>query len=519
MSICINLMVNISKVNPEKWEKLYFKTLSILENFPIPLMSFHLEKIQDYNRYSYTNILVQNKDTPNEYWDVTGDFTSNKNGENFNLYRHLSHYKKRKKIELNDEDILWSEETSHKWYNIFGEKTQGYPYHLAILCVGILLESELKGVAYVTGDINKSDTLKIMPYLQKFTDLPLKLPVCLDAGKLWGLLEKEYHDTELVSERFETLFRGSSEEALEVEFKNLDYDSFLQKYTQKIAFYDTLYHSDTLCILFHMLKSKKNGKDFLDIVQIANTFRKNGMKPFDMESLIEVLAHLYLTISLSKKEPKFLLLNPAGRYVEISDIFSNSNMNLMGSPKFTLVDLVKSELIELFSKQTSITSEEIEIIIESREKACHEQVGEIQNFFNSFSKKMESKIPDDVKHKISADEAIFYEEAYVQKQNFRGNEIETARELGKLLKGIESIKKNEFRAFPKERLLREIYKYSYKNSLCLHHTAWTAIDEETDLNKLIYIYLLVSIKENKNKFCDSRIHILNNPHLWDYLVG
>ena len=99
MSICINLMVNISKVNPEKWEKLYFKTLSILENFPIPLMSFHLEKIQDYNRYSYTNILVQNKDTPNEYWDVTGDFTSNKNGENFNLYRHLSHYKKRKKIE------------------------------------------------------------------------------------------------------------------------------------------------------------------------------------------------------------------------------------------------------------------------------------------------------------------------------------------------------------------------------------------------------------------------------------
>lgn len=212
MGLNNHLIVNINKVNYEKWENLYFKTLSVLENFPIPLMSFHIEKVQNYNRYSYSNILVHGKDSPDEHWDVIGDFISTKRAENFCLYRRLSSYTKRKNIESADKDILWVEESkidyidsSHNGQSIFSEKTQGFPFHLAILSAAILIENELEGDAFVTGDIDREVTLKVMHNLQKFSDIPLKIPVCLDAERLWYRLDNAYQDKDLAIKRFESL--------------------------------------------------------------------------------------------------------------------------------------------------------------------------------------------------------------------------------------------------------------------------------------------------------------------------
>ncbi|MCB1194392.1 MAG: hypothetical protein KDK90_28425 [Leptospiraceae bacterium] len=532
MGLFVHLSVDFSKVNAEQWENLYFKTHSILERFPIPLLSLHVEEKLNKKRFSYSNNLIHDKDTPNEYWDIIGDFISYKKAENFRIYRNLQYYIEDRKPEGNNSDVLWANkdhlqyrDSSFYGQNIFGNKTQCFPYHLAVLAVGIILENELEGAAFVSGDIEKEVAENILPWLQKQTGTPLKLPVCFDADRLWVRIDKCYTDKDDAIERFMGLFHGYPEESLQALLKYVGYEKLIKRYAEKLSSYESLSQYGAEAIVMQVFNSRKNIQELIDFIYLANSYKKKDEKPFNFQALIKILASLFITVPLADREPLNLFSVSAGRLVDIGETFTRMFVNMKGAPKDISVFMDKQEFIDTFVKHTDMNPEEVQQIVETEEIKCYKKIEECKKVIDSVADEVEnirSHIPEELLIDISEEERYFYEEVYSQKENFVKNEKNSASILGKMLKGLldRSLDTNPdlFEKLDKERCLGLIYESSFDNGFSLRYTAWNSIDQEANLETLKYLFVLSSIDKNEKNFWDWRIHIMENPHLWSYLV-
>ncbi len=199
----------------------------------------------------------------------------------------------------------------------------------------------------------------------------------------------------------------------------------------------------------------------------------------------------------------------------------------------------KKELIELFLKNTGLTKEEIVQVIEEAEKECYKNIekckelikqeeGRIQKEEAQEIKEREDKqsekksyIPQNVINKIPEEEIYFLEQAYLQKRGFSGVEKSASnvgKGLKKLIDRITERGEDYFKLTDPNKLVKYISKYTHSNGFPLSYTAWNNIDNETDLVKLYYLLALAMVKNDELSFWRWRIHIMESPEVWDYLV-
>jgi hypothetical protein len=70
------------------------------------------------------------------------------------------------------------------WRNLFGDKTQGFPYHTLIVALGMLVENALPGTAIVYGDVSARNAEEAQRGLVSILGEKLELPVVVDAARL-----------------------------------------------------------------------------------------------------------------------------------------------------------------------------------------------------------------------------------------------------------------------------------------------------------------------------------------------
>ena len=148
MGIYVRLEVNPSRITAKQWEDFYQESLILVQRFPVPLMRLMKQETPLGTRLVWTGAIVQRQGMPDEHWVVSGDLETNLRAETFRLYR-LFERQFHRRLKLADKDVLWriDEYGSSNGDEVFGNKTQGYPYHLAILAVAILAESRFPGRA------------------------------------------------------------------------------------------------------------------------------------------------------------------------------------------------------------------------------------------------------------------------------------------------------------------------------------------------------------------------------------
>lgn len=69
-------------------------------------------------------------------------------------------------------DYDWEDSRFCHVYNIWGDKTQGKPYHMYLLAVACLIETRLGRKAFVYGDITRGQCKKAVKMANKFLDIP-----------------------------------------------------------------------------------------------------------------------------------------------------------------------------------------------------------------------------------------------------------------------------------------------------------------------------------------------------------
>jgi hypothetical protein len=195
MGIFINLVISKSVTKPE-WEEVYEETLKLIENLPLAerrKVSIHganticLEKTEEHD---FSPAL--NRGDKEIGWAADGDLESLKTAEEYFLPRDLIGYDA---VEENAGDAMlgvcsnyldydWKDERFNHIYHIWGNKTQGEPYHMYLLAVACLIEARLGAKAYVYGDITRGQCKKAVEIANEFLDKKIEMPDCCYADRL-----------------------------------------------------------------------------------------------------------------------------------------------------------------------------------------------------------------------------------------------------------------------------------------------------------------------------------------------
>lgn len=200
MGIFIHL--NISKsVTKKEWERVYEETLLLAKKLPFA------EKRSVKCNGIDTICLTPTEEHEHNYgwngektrigWNAVGDYETLHTAEDYFLPRDLV---ADNKVETDAGDALLGSVPSDilgddDWeynsvYNLWGNKTQGEPYHMYLLAIACLIEERLGEKAFVYGDITRGQCKKAVELANKHLEEPINIPERCDTERLWKRLGK-----------------------------------------------------------------------------------------------------------------------------------------------------------------------------------------------------------------------------------------------------------------------------------------------------------------------------------------
>ncbi|RKZ97376.1 MAG: hypothetical protein DRQ43_03040 [Gammaproteobacteria bacterium] len=546
MGLFIHLFVNTHNISTEQWESTYHESLELLNKFPANLIRFDTEEIDGHKRYRYTRQLIVDKETRGEKWIISGDMASDKQAESFALPRYLKDYYD----QGDDRDILWADEDSLHYVDgngldLFGNKTQGYPYHLVVLAVGILVESRFPGSAYVIGDIENEQAENMTAWVNTVLKKPVEKPVCCDAQRLFSRLDKLYRNGMYTIQRFRAVSRENDEQIFAALLQLSDRKLVLNDTEQRLGEYTSLNQLGAINIISQFLKVIPDIKQLIEIVNcIIKGSGTEKSEDFSLEKLLEVLVRNMITTEKDKREPITQLADNINRMGNINHVMGVSVMKILNfNPSYIDCYLPRGELLDIFStydldkrsgfekiineseqccneqlKEYREAIQEVEDIISQKEKQCNEQNHPTFAMVSAMGKDEQQLINlpyTSLSHakQLSVQEHYILEEVDQQRVKFK-NPLEATRHIGDNLQQL--IKENtEYLRFEtRKQGLTFIYKASIENGIVLKEHIWRLIDKEQDMDLLRTLLVLMLVADNSANFCDWRIFILEHPELW-----
>ena len=216
MGLFVSLYARQQEIGEEAWTRVFDESLELLKNYPLPLIGLKGEETKWGKRLMFSPVGFRKDDKFGEYWRVEGDSLSGRRAESFILQRHFTDDEKFSPKKYNSSrSILWQDAKDINYFDgdgrtIFHEKTQGYPFHYAMLAVGMLFESRFPRKALVLGDVTVDQVEMVKNWSSTFLKEPLKLPIIMDEVRLWEQLIQDYEsDESSAMQRFSTLYHGA----------------------------------------------------------------------------------------------------------------------------------------------------------------------------------------------------------------------------------------------------------------------------------------------------------------------
>ena len=206
MGVCLDLDILPCSIEPRAWTKAWDDSLRLLRAHPSRLVGLDSKEHGQGTRLVYTRELERRAQTPEWHWHVVGDRRSGLVGESVLLYRDLRHYEdggrpRRAKgdaaVELRKRDLEVA--SRNPLAPVFDNvKTQGHPYHEALVAVVSLLEHCLGSAAFASGDLDATMTRRACTWAGKVLGRKIELPVCFRPDALFQRLEGHFEGDALL---------------------------------------------------------------------------------------------------------------------------------------------------------------------------------------------------------------------------------------------------------------------------------------------------------------------------------
>lgn len=218
MGIYLSVYLDARNIGDAAWATAWDDVVALFEAWPSGLLGFGKRTIEGTAMPMYTRS-IRFEDKTSRWCCVIGDRTSLRTGEDQTIRRDLGVDVRTPSDVGQVRDILCvaagrGREGAESLRRVFGNKTQGLPFHVALVAAGMLLEERFPRSAYTSGDIDRDDAEVAARLAAPVLGRTLAAPVCTDAARLITRLRAEYADDALDAAAAR-LFRGEPIDLLE----------------------------------------------------------------------------------------------------------------------------------------------------------------------------------------------------------------------------------------------------------------------------------------------------------------
>ena len=523
----MGLMANKNNITQKAWDKVYQESCLLLRKFPLPLARIVDQKKYGFKYLAYSDQLIEEEGTSGENWRVYGDMLSQRYGEDFQLYRDVT--KGVTKNVVPEKDILWAPIESISFVNgngatLFYEKTQGYPYHLAILAVAILFESRFPQNAYCIGDFDVVEAEKAILWANTLLKIPLRMPIVLDSKRLYKRLKEAYEDPLLAMERCDSLSRESHEKIigimLKVEEKELVY-KYLQKFFQRFTAPSQMGFLDLISTFLNATE------DLPALLSCIIEAHQDDPK-FALSNLLTILGEHFITIP--KKERT--VLDTLNRALKAQNKNPDNRLYALLAqylylPYYIDYYIDKATLLATFSALQPENKASFEAIIEKCHQGCQKKLKKWEDVVQKGKSvdgiDFQPKVATKGRHSAARSpvEQYILGEAQRQKIQFGATAVKELRKLGSALR--EKIEKDKLSAYftttDKVFYVHGILKNNAKWGPILPISCWDRIEQEENLDILRLLFMLSCLSGNELALFQTKQYIFNHSTVWPYLLG
>ncbi|CAK0769996.1 conserved hypothetical protein [Gammaproteobacteria bacterium] len=542
MGLFINLTAQLNRIEPLDWEAAYRDSLVLLQHFPATLVRHDSQKVGGHRRYFSTDKIIRDPSGEDECWSISGDRDSGRDAEEFSLHRYIHRQPGYDSAKTPDVDVLWAGEKAIDYrdggrgINLFGNKTQGYPYHLALLAVAALFEHRFPGRCFVFGDIDQESARQVVRWVNAVLPaepVAIGVPVCFDGPSLYRRLASLYDDQKLVTKRFKTLFHGSEEETLHVLLAHAERDGLCQSLAEDLNSYQSLFQRGATSILSSYLSATQDLEVVIDLVLTAN--RSRTQPEFLLEDLLKVLCQGFVTLDFPERAPLSVLSRPVERMATIEETFSQIFMSLAGAPLDMGFYINRIALLEAFAARAPDRREHFLDIIHTEENHCRKKLAKIADVAGQRSGETPTTAlledgAETTAQVLCKDDAAHHPENDLPGVSYILRQIDEQREefpygeraievIGQGVNRIIQKDQDTFGSTDQAHYLDLIGWAGEKQGIGLWHEAWKEIDKESDLEILKSLTALFMISEREINFWHTRIHILEHKTLWPRLLN
>lgn len=240
MGIQVKLDIIPEAIDPAAWASVYDETVRLLAGYPQGIIGLRECKIGSGRRLIYSRDFEHAvRDPERRHWIISGDADSLQTGETFKLHRNLDHYRQRLFTAPPPPeapvDLLGPNADGR---TVFGDKTQGYPYHIPILATAMIIEAAFAPAALAGGDIDAGQSAEAQVLIDKVLGKRVPLPVRVDGGRLIDRLAPGRTDQE-VMEAFESAFCGDRDACSAALLDAFGQDMFTRWFTARLVVPDS----------------------------------------------------------------------------------------------------------------------------------------------------------------------------------------------------------------------------------------------------------------------------------------
>ncbi|MDR3266762.1 MAG: hypothetical protein LBT24_04235 [Tannerella sp.] len=536
----IQLLFDFKGIPQSKWEKAWLKCVEILDAFPVPPAVLHEKKHEiagkEESYYVWSDKVVLDENTKDECLAVRGDYLSLEYGGTFKLYRYLSHYADHP---TSEKHVLWcdwnpDDENFHFKHPdddprcIWDDGTQGAPYFLAILALGIYLENRFPENCFLYGEYSDYQLERMQFWLSAVLQKSVSTPVCNDPERLFCKLATLFPDTELLVRRFLALCKRSLHESFAF-LIDKGYNEVLQKeLISQLEQYNSPQQWGASDLLLPYLYAIRDVEAVIALVKSVQK-AKNG-DGFSLTDLLKLLVDNGITIKPYESGAETVReWNKTGESLttgmeSITRIF----LRMSGMPEKMNYYLSADQLLEIFACTEPANGVQFQQIIEERTKTTSEDYKKLEkatdNLIDGVTKKQNESATSyyiTKKHWIRrrylpSEEYILME---VEKQCFTCYQPKKTtsligKSIGLSLFNYEQKAGKSFGPSTAEEVRQMIVHHVTECGFALRETAWQAIENEKDLDMLKLLLVYACTQKKEIHFWGTRKFIFETPELW-----
>ncbi|MBF0429070.1 MAG: hypothetical protein HQL94_09130 [Magnetococcales bacterium] len=511
MGIHVNLYIFSERIDPNEWRMVYLETLQLLQAWPGGILGFREEQVDGTNRLSYSsNFEHAADDWKKRHWWVDGDQESGQFGESFRLYADLYVYRRPKKKIKQDKGGMLAQlrSISDAQGTVFDSKTQGHPYHYAMLAVAMLIEDRFPHAALAAGDITLPQSRKARQTICELLGRDVALPILVEGARLLQECFKQFGQEEGLQEFFYA-FHGDERDhvaAIELAAQAVEPSVLRRCHAIRMSQFPD---PNTLGFRGLCQDWMRATGDLASLIDIA-CLDKDGPRVRPIE-LANALVAIWLTVppdaitSLPRPEE-----NPI-ELPTINDLFCDVMFRLSGLRglnTYVYVDINTFLDVFQFHFPNQIENIRREVIV-MQDKILTDVV--------KMNEKYAKLIQEECKNQEIDQGISFGLDDLRHIHPSTPLHEETANLLDGWAKGLQTSMQHLYSIFPEiafqniDDLRTSIYDVTYGRYLVLTEREWGWIDRETDRKILLVVLMLLAIDDNSDLFVNTRKVLLESP--------